>query len=81
MYVALSQVAFLGGLYSIGTYDRAAIRVDTKPTAECSYMKRHCQFQTVEYIGHVSSNSLIVTLFIHCLVNIRSLQKHVTDIR
>ena len=75
IYVALSRVTSLNGLNLVGTFDKRAIKVDTRATEEYNYMRENCQYSPVENGGELSNDSLIVTL-----LNTRSLRKHAHDI-
>ena len=73
--VALSRVTSLDGLTLIGTFNKKAIRVDSRATEEYNFMRENCQYNRVEDIGNISDHSLILTL-----LNARSLGKHAADI-
>ena len=76
MYVALSRVQFLGGLYLTGTYNRKAIRADKKSTAEYERMHKECPLLPLQTLGEeICNHSLGISL-----LNTRSLQLHVKDI-
>ena len=75
MYVALSRVTSLDGLNLIGTFDKSAIKVDTRATQEYSKMRKYSMLKAVETIGPATDGTLIITL-----LNIRSFQKHQNDL-
>ena len=75
MYVAMSRVKFLDGLYFTGTYDKKAIKADKKAFAEYERMHQHCVLSPPETLGKFPTTTLSI-----CLLNTRSLQLHVTDI-
>ena len=74
MYVALSRVTSLNGLYLTGQYDRKAIRADPAVTAEYERL-RQTQLLTMPSITKLGQDNFIITLF-----NTRSLIKHASDI-
>ena len=75
IYVALSHVTSLDGLYLTGSYNRKALKVDQWATEQYDYMRKNCQFQRVEDDCSIADNSLVVTL-----LNVRSLRKHSIDV-
>ena len=75
MYVALSRVTSLDGLNLIGTFNKSAIKVDTRATQEYSKMRKNSMLQAVETVGPATDGTLIITL-----LNIRSFQKHQSDL-
>ena len=75
IYVALSRVTSLDGLYLTVSYNRKALKVDQRATEQYEYMRKTYQFQRVEDDCSISDNSLVVTL-----LNVRSLRKHGIDV-
>ena len=75
IYVALSCVTSLDGLYLTRSYNRKALKVDQWATEQYDYMRKNCQFQRVEDDCSIADNSLVVTL-----LNVRSLRKHSIDV-
>ncbi|XP_057290232.1 uncharacterized protein LOC130612916 [Hydractinia symbiolongicarpus] len=75
IYVALSRVTSLEGLYLTGTFSRSAIKSDTRATKQYNYMRAHSKL-TLKDTGVISGNSIIVTL-----LNTRSYNKHKNDIK
>ena len=71
IYVALSRVTSLDGLYLTGSYNRKTLKVEQRTTEQYDYMRKNCQFQKIEDDCSIADNSLVVTLF-----NVRSLRKH-----
>ena len=74
IYVALSRVTSLEGLFLIGKYNPNAICVDKKAVQEYQYLREHQSFN-LETEGHVVNSSFS---FVVC--NVRSLQKHFIDL-
>ena len=70
IYVTLSRVTSLDGLYLTGSYNRKTLKVDQRATEQYDYMRKNCQFQRVEDDCSIADNSLVVTL-----LNVRSLTK------
>ena len=70
MYVAMSRVKFLHGLYFTGSFDKNAIKSDKRAFAEYERMRKHCVLLPLEIL-ECSPDSLTI-----CLLNTRSLQKH-----
>ena len=75
MYVAMSRVKFLSGLHFTGSFNKIAIKADKRAFVEYERMRRHCVLSPLETLGGCSPDSLSI-----CLLNTRSLQKHITDI-
>ena len=75
MYVAMSRVVTLSGLYLTGTFDRKAIKADKRAFEEYERMRRECDLPPPESLGSCRENSLTI-----CLLNTRSLQLHAADI-
>ena len=75
MYVGLSRVTSLSGLYLIGEYNSRAIQSDPRAAAEYDLLRsEYCMLPVHDCIP--STNSLTF-----CLLNTRSLRKHVDDIK
>ena len=75
MYVAMSRVKYLNGLYFTGNYNYKAIIADKKAFAEYERMRRECILPSPDSLGKLTPNSLCI-----CLLNTRSLRLHVKDI-
>jgi len=75
MYVALSRVTKLDGLYLIGNFKATAIKADTRATEQYNLMREHSKLKSID-TGKLSENSIIVTL-----LNTRSYNKHKDDIK
>jgi len=75
IYVALSRVTSLDGLYLTGTYSKSAIKADNRAHEQYNYMREHCILKPVHDFGPVDDTSLTITL-----LNTRSLLKHCADI-
>ncbi|XP_057316850.1 uncharacterized protein LOC130657876 [Hydractinia symbiolongicarpus] len=75
IYVALSRVTSLDGLYLTGTFAKSTIKSDTRATEQYNYMREHSKL-TQKETGVISENSIMVTL-----LNTRSYNKHKNDIR
>ena len=75
IYVALSRVTSLSGLYLIGEFNPRAIRADPKATTEYELLREEYHLQPVENL--VPSESTLTI----SLLNTRSLKKHVNDIK
>ena len=75
IYIALSRVTLLDGLYLTGSYNLKALKVDQRATEQYDYMRKNCQFQRVEDDCSIADNSLVVTL-----LNVRFLTKHEIDV-
>jgi len=75
MYVALSRVTTLEGLYLTGNFKKSAIKVDTRATEQYNQMREHSKLKSMDSCK-VSDNSIIVTL-----LNTRSYNKHKNDIK
>ena len=74
MYVALSRVTNIEGLFLIGEFSERAIRVNTKADNEYQRLRQDCMFKPMKEIM-VSPDSITI-----CLLNVRSLPKHAQDI-
>ncbi|XP_057308183.1 uncharacterized protein LOC130646064 [Hydractinia symbiolongicarpus] len=67
IYVALSRVTSLDGLYLTGTFSKSTIKSDTRATEPYNYMREHSKLTQKE----TGKNSIMVTL-----LNTRSYNKH-----
>ena len=76
IYVALSRVTSLEGLYIIGRYHRNAIVVDERVTREYERMRRDCPMTPISSLPSSDPSVLHITL-----LNTRSLNKHYQDIK
>ena len=74
MYVALSRVKCMNGLHLTGTYNRNAIKVNTKASDEYERLQKESPFTPNEFIYTTSDN------FVFVLLNCRSLKRHASDI-
>ena len=74
IYVALSRVTTLEGMYIIGTFTEDSIRANPFALVEYSRMRTESVLSE-ETVEDTHQESLIVTL-----LNVRSLNKHVTDL-
>ena len=74
IYVALSRVTTLEGMYIIGTFTEDSIRANPFALVEYSRMRTESVLSG-ETVEDTHQESLIVTL-----LNVRSLNKHVTDL-
>ena len=70
IYVALSCITSLDGLYLTGSYNCKTLKLDQRTTEQYDFMRKNCQFQRVEDDCSIADNSLVVTL-----LNVRSLTK------
>lgn len=75
MYVALSRVTSLNGLFLTGRFERKLIKVDKNATAQYVHMKQNSSVKSVEDKCPLKDTSLTTTL-----LNVRSLQRHAKDI-
>ena len=75
MYVALSRVTSLNGLYLIGEYKSSAIKADPRAIHEYERMRDESVITPNANCGMLTDNSLTITL-----LNVRSFPKHVIDI-
>ena len=75
MYVALSRVTSLNGLFLIDDYKSSAIRADPKATTEYEILRKEYPVEPIEDCAPLSESSLTITL-----LNTRSLPKHAIDI-
>ena len=74
MYVALSRVTNINGLYLIGEFSEKAIRINRKADAEYERLRNENIFQAIKDFD-IAPHSITITL-----VNTRSLRKHAIDI-
>ena len=74
MYVALSRVTSLDGLYLIGEYNSYAIKADPRATIEYETMRKDYAMKSIDTCSRESCSLRI------SLLNTRSLKKHATDI-
>lgn len=74
MYVALSRVTSLNGLYLLGNLNKKAIKVDHTVTEEYQQLKENYQLKPLELISS-NLDKFVITVF-----NTRSLKKHASDI-
>ena len=75
MYVALSRVISLKGLYLIGEYNSSAIRADPRATIQYETMRQNHAMRSIDTCSTESPYSLTISLH-----NTRSLKKHAIDI-
>ena len=75
MYVALSRVISLKGLYLIGEYNSVAIRADPRATIQYETMRQNHTMRSIDTCSTESPYSLTISL-----LNTRSLKKHAIDI-
>ena len=75
MYVALSRVTSLNGLYLIGEYNSCAIKADPRATIEYETMRKNHSMTCIDICSPESPCSLTISL-----LNTRSLKKHAIDI-
>ena len=73
IYVALSRVTTLAGLYIIGNFNKSAIRADPRATSEYNRLRNH-PMQTIHKFHSKTSNTYL------SLLNVRSLKKHAEDV-
>ena len=74
MYVALSRVTSLNGLFLTGEYKSGAIKSDPRALQEYERMRKDCPIQLM-HAANLSCDTLSVIL-----LNTRSLQRHAVDI-
>lgn len=75
IYVALSRVTSLAGLYLTGTFDKKHIRFDQRATDEYDCMREN------HSIKHAENRKIDENSFTFTLLNVRSLPKHAIDIK
>ncbi|XP_066910247.1 uncharacterized protein [Clytia hemisphaerica] len=78
MYVNLSRVTDINGLFLIGEYSRNAIRVNTEAGLEYERLRRNCCLQKVQTFSSVSTSPKHLNI---SLLNIRSMNKHAVDLK
>ena len=76
MYVALSRVTSLDGLYLIDGFNADAIVADSRATKEYELLRKEHPMKPIQNCKEMSTDSLTV-----CLLNTRSLSKHAKDIK
>ena len=74
MYVALSRVTSLNGLFLTGQYKASVVKADPRALQEYERMRRECLLEPL-CNADTSDYALVITL-----LNTRSLQKHAIDI-
>ena len=75
IYVALSRVTLLNGLFLVGTYKPNAIKADKKAVLEYERMRTDCILEPTQDCNPVRPKPLTVAV-----LNTRSLSKHAVDI-
>ena len=75
MYVALSRVTSLDGLYLTGEFNASAIKADPRATVEYNNLRENYAMKTIDTCSAASLSCLTITL-----LNTRSLKKHAVDI-
>ena len=75
IYVALSRVTSLAGLFLTGNYNLKAIKADPRAHEEYERMRNECLIEPLPVADFNSRGSLTITL-----LNTRSLQRHAIDI-
>ena len=75
MYVALSRVISLDGLYLTREFNASAIRADPRATVEYNNLRENYEMKPIDTCSAVSLSCLTITL-----LNTRSLKKHAVDI-
>ena len=76
MYVALSRVKTIDGLYCIGNYNSAAIRCDPKSLLEYEILRESSRMRPIDEEMKTDDNGLTISV-----LNCRSLRKHANDIK
>ena len=74
MYVALSRVTSLNGLFLTGQYKASAIKADPRASQEYERMRAECVLEPLCTTA-ISVDTLVITL-----LNTRSLHRHAIDI-
>ena len=74
MYVTLSRVTSLNGLFLTGQYNSSAIKADPRALQEYDRMRRECVLELL-HKDDASNDVLTITL-----LNTRSFHKHAIDI-
>ena len=75
IYVALSRVTSLDGLFLIGQYKPKAIKADPKASKEYERLRKESQFLSVPAFSLLTEKTFSLTL-----LNTRSLNKHAIDV-
>ncbi|XP_057310034.1 uncharacterized protein LOC130648031 [Hydractinia symbiolongicarpus] len=75
MYVALSRVTSLDGMFLSGHFNTSAIKSDMRASVEYERLRQESVLQPLEHICPPSDNTLSITL-----LNTKSLPRHATDI-
>ena len=73
MYVGLSRVISLDGLYLTGEFNASAVKADPRATVEYNNLRETYAMKTIDTCSASSLSSLTITL-----LNTRSLKKHAT---
>ena len=76
IYVGLSKVTSLDGLYLTGEFSCKAVNADARATEEYTLLRNEYSMIPIKDCEELSQNSLTV-----CLLNARSFRKHVKDIK
>ena len=76
LYVALSRVQSLNGLYLTGQFNSGAITADSKVTAEYNFLREN---QSIAFPDHCDTENDDLLAITVC--NVRSLRAHAADIR
>ena len=76
MYVSLSRVTDINGLYLVGEYKRNAIRVNSEAEIEYERLRSNCRLHKNQTFPSSTAKNLNISL-----LNIRSLSKHCIDIK
>ena len=74
MYVALSRVRSIDGMFLTGEFKSVAIKSDIRAKQEYDRMRKECPIPPI-YIASTTKDTLTITL-----LNIRSLNRHTIDI-
>ena len=75
MYVALSRVTSLEGMFLTGEFKSSAIKSDIRATQEYERMRNECTLEPLRFANEPSDDTLSITL-----LNTRSLNRHAVDI-
>ena len=75
IYVALSRVTSLNGLYLTGTFNKNSIKADKRVINHYEHLRKNCQPEKLVDCGPIGEKSIIVTL-----LNVQSLFKHAKDV-
>ena len=76
MYVNLSRVTDINGLYLVGEYKRNAIRINSEAKIEYERLRSNCHLHKNQTLPSSTPKNLKISL-----LNIRSLSKHCLDIK